>query len=207
MKWLKWSGLVFAVILVCGLIGGLSYFKGTQTQAYTPSPWGYFAASGGGVWPSVTTGGTDGAAVEFTGAAATTLWMASFDMSVAGDKSVEWSAWFPADYLNNGSLSDIKVYWITDDVGTSNVTFLISVKAVGDGDLPSIAYSSPVTVTDNSNGQYILNICTFSSSLLPANSPVRGDDLVMRCIIDDSETAVDANVYIEKVTFRYPRVQ
>ena len=183
-----------------GLLGG----GGGGAQA---AQWGYFAASGGGVWPSETAGGTDGAAVEFSGNT-TTLWMGSFDLSDDVDESFEWSAWLPADYLNGGSLSDIKFCWITDDTDLGTIELEVQAKALGDGDsIGSTAFSSAIAQADTSNGANKMNIVTFSSSLTPANTPVRGDTLILKFLIDESESTINTTVYFNLVQFKYPRAQ
>lgn len=209
MKWLKIVGLGLAIILILGLVGSLSYYGGARTQAYTPSPWGYFGVSGGGISPSETIGGTDGAAIEFTGAAATTLWMGSFDLSDDVDESFEWSAWLPSDYLSGGAISELYFYWVTDDTDVAaTIQLEIQAKAVGDGDLISIAYSSPIESSGfTSAGANKMNIETFSGSLTPSNSPVKRDALILRFLIDESESTVNTTVYFNLVGFRYPRAQ
>jgi hypothetical protein len=196
--------VLLAILLVCLVFG-------SQAQAIVNQPppqaaqWGYFGVSGGGIAPSETIGGTDGAAVEFTGTAATTLWMGSFDLSDDVDESFEWSAWLPADYANGGALSDLRFCWITDDADLGTIEIEVQAKAVGDGDLVSVAYSSAVVQADTSNGANKMNIVTFANSLVPANSPQRGEALVLRFLIDESDSTINTTVYFNLLQFRYPR--
>ena len=216
------KNLVILLIVIVGLLFAAFNCDGqgvlgtpTPTQptitnipgAYQPSPWIYMAASGGGVWPSETDGATDGAAIEFTGAAATTLWASSFDLSDTTDESLEWSAWFTADYLNGGVLSNLELHWVTDDADLGYIEVEIQAKAIGHGDLMSIAYGTAIVGNFTSTGANKKNISAFSGSLTAANSPVRSDDLMFRILIDESASTINTTVYLDKITFRYPRAQ
>jgi len=199
--------IVFLCVLLCLLIFAISPIVSAIVNQPQPqaAQWGYFGVSGGGIAPSETAGGSDGAAVEFAGTAATTLWMGSFDLSDDVDESFEWSAWLPADYANGGALSDLRFCWITDDTDLGTIEIEVQAKAVGDGDLVSVAYSSAVVQADTSNGANKMNIVTFANSLVPANSPQRGEALVLRFLIDESDSTINTTVYFNLLQFRYPR--
>lgn len=197
--------VILAIFLLASLGTGIYFgaYGGTAQQ------YGYFGASGGAVWPSVTAGGDDGSAVEFTGTAATTLWLPSADLSGSTDATFEWLCWLPADYQNGGRLSDIKLYWITDDTTAAHdIDVTLYAKAVGDGDAASGSYGSGINEgAFASGGANLLNVDTFSNSLTPTNSPERGDLVVFKIFIDDSGCTVDNTLYLALLTFKYPRAQ
>jgi hypothetical protein len=201
-------GLLLVAMIASGIGGSFATgLLGGGHGGGQASQWGYFEPSGGGVWPNETTGGTDGAAVEFSGNT-TTLWMASFDLSDDVDEILTWAFKLPHDYLNGGSLSAIEITWVTDDADLGTVEFEVRAKALGDGDsIGATAWSSAVSQSDTSNGANKINTVTFSSSLTPSNSPVRGDYVPMEFLIDESESTINTTAYLTIAGFKYPRAQ